>query len=66
MGVLLLALSGQVVGALVCGVLLDSAYGVPLGTLHFVYLPFTLLAFAGTAVHYYLFAYVRKSSRSTL
>jgi hypothetical protein len=46
LAVALLALSGRWVAALVAGLLLDVLWGVPLGWLQPVYLPFTVLAIA--------------------
>jgi hypothetical protein len=44
-GILIAALSGRFFFAIVMGLLLDVAWGMPVGLLHYVYFPFTALAF---------------------
>ncbi len=45
-GVLIATLSGRYVFGVVMALMLDVAWGVPTGILHYLYFPFTLLAFA--------------------
>lgn len=65
-GIALAALSGPWIFAVGIGILLDIAYGAPVGLWHFLYFPFTLFALVVAGVRYYLAAYMRKSSRNTL
>jgi len=44
LGIFLAGLSGRYVFAITMGLLFDIAYGAPMGALHFVWFPFTLLA----------------------
>lgn len=44
LGVMLAALSGNWLGALATGILLDLAWGAPVGLAHFLYFPFTVIA----------------------
>ena len=48
-GVLIGALSGRWIFAVVVALLIDLAWGAPTGVLHFLYFPFTLLALAAAA-----------------
>jgi hypothetical protein len=50
-GVLLAALSGHWIFAVGLGLLLDLAYGAPVGRFEFLYLPFTLAALLGALVY---------------
>ena len=52
-GIILAALSGRWLCAVLLGLLLDSAYGAPIGRWHFIYFPFTLAALVGIGVYYY-------------
>ncbi len=65
-GVAIAALSGHWIGAVIIGLLLDLAYGTPLGRLHALYFPFTIFALLVALVRYYVAAYVRKGSSNTL
>jgi hypothetical protein len=44
LGILIAGLSGRWWLALIMGILFDAAYGAPVGRLHYLYVPFTLLA----------------------
>src|SRR5689334_4215668 len=44
------AVGGEYIFALFLGILLDVAYGVPPGLLHFLFFPFTLLAALGIVI----------------
>jgi hypothetical protein len=46
-GVLIAALSGRFIFAIFMGLLLDVAWGAPVGILHYIYFPFTILALVG-------------------
>ena len=48
-GVLIAALSGRWIFAVIIALLVDLAWGAPTGVLHFLYFPFTLLALAAAA-----------------
>ena len=48
-GILIAALSGRWIFAVLVALLVDLAWGAPTGTLHFLYFPFTLLALAAAA-----------------
>ena len=63
LGILLAALSGHWIFAVVLGLLLDLAYGAPAGTWHFLYVPFTLLAVASAGVRLAGLRYFIDSSR---
>lgn len=65
-GVAIAALLGHWIFAVLIGLLLDIAYGTPLGTLHYIYFPFTIFALIAAVIRHYLTAYVRKGSRDTL
>ena len=45
-GILSAAFAGRFFLAVVMGLLIDVAWGVPVGLLHYIYFPFTALAFA--------------------
>jgi hypothetical protein len=66
LGLLLAAFTGQYVTAVLIGLLLDALYGAPVGRLHMVPVPFTLLAFITSALYYYLSAYFREGNTGTL
>lgn len=66
LGTLLFAGSGQYILAIVVGLLLDALYGAPVGNLHVLYVPFTLLSFVASAAHYYLSVYFRQDSTGTI
>ena len=66
MGIAIAALSGRWIFAVIIGLLLDVAYGTPVGRWHFLYFPFTIFAFVAALIRYYASAYIRKSSRNTL
>ena len=44
LGIVVAALFGEMVAALVCGLLLDLAYGAPTGVFSYLMFPFTLFA----------------------
>ena len=52
-GVLLAALSGRWFFAILLGLLIDVAYGAPVGRFYFLYVPFTLLAVVGALARYF-------------
>lgn len=54
-GILLAALAGRWIFAVCVGLLLDVAWGMPTGVLHYLLLPFTFLALLA-ALGRYLFA----------
>lgn len=60
-GILLAALAGRWVTALLLGLLIDIAYGTPVGRLHFLLFPFTLLALLGILTRQLKFRLVRRS-----
>ena len=63
-GILLAALAGRPYVALALGLLLDIAYGAPLGHWHFLYVPFTLLAALAVCARYFGARYLRRDSAS--
>ena len=56
-GVVLASLSGRWIFAVCVGLLLDIAWGAPLGVLHYIYLPFTALALVLALVRYFFAGY---------
>ncbi len=66
LGLLLLALTGHYVVAVVIGLLLDIAFGAPTGVLHFLYVPFTLLSLGISLLRYIFSDYFRDEGRDTL
>ncbi len=52
-GVVCAALLGRPFFAIVVGLLLDLAYGQPIGILYYVFFPFTLLALLSIAAHFF-------------
>jgi hypothetical protein len=66
LGLLLLAVTGRYVVAVIVGLLLDVTYGVPTGMLHVLYVPFTLLALLVSILRYTLSGYFRDEGRDTL
>lgn len=56
-GILILSSTGRWLSAVLIGLLLDVAWGVPGGVLHFVYVPFTLLALLAVLVRLVLQRY---------
>ena len=52
-GVMLAALSGRWIFAVITGLLLDLAWGAPTGTLHYFFFPFTIAALLGFIARYY-------------
>ena len=65
-GLLLAAAVGQYASAIIIGLLMDITYGAPVGRLHALYVPFTLLAFGISALRYYLQSYFRAGDRGIL
>ena len=59
-GILLAALMGRWVTAILLGLLKDIAYGTPVGVLHFLFFPFTLLALLGIVARQLKLRYFRK------
>ena len=51
-GIVLAALSGRRIFAVITGLLLDLAWGAPTGTLHYFFFPFTIAALAGFIARY--------------
>lgn len=66
-GILIAALSGRWVFAILTGLLIDLAWGAPQGALHYVYMPFMLVA-VGAALARYFFAgyFLDRSPSDTL
>ena len=52
-GILLLSLSGHWIYGVIIAFLLDIAYGVPVGPLHMLLLPFTILALLSAVLQHY-------------
>lgn len=65
-GILLAAFAGRYFFAIALGLLLDVAYGAPVGRWHVLYFPFALLGIAAAAVRYWGVRYVRRGPRDTL
>lgn len=65
-GVMLAAALGRSVSALLLGLLLDVAYGVPAGFLHVVYFPITLFAVASVLVQTMIMGRIRTTQTDTL
>lgn len=65
-GVAIAVLSGSTFSPVFIALLLDIAYGTPVGSLHALYFPFTIFALACIAARYVSSAYVRKGSNNTL
>ncbi len=66
-GVLIAALSGRFVFAIVMGLLLDLGSGIPTGLLHYVFVPFTLLAAVAALVRLFGATYfLDKTPQDTL
>jgi len=65
-GILLAALSGRWLTAVLIGVLLDVAWGAPVGRLHFLYVPFTILAVALSLCRAVIAGYIRPRPPETL
>jgi hypothetical protein len=66
LGILLAAASGRYIAAIAMGLLLDVAFGAPVGRWSFLYVPFTLFAAATSALRYYLSSYFRDDAKDTL
>jgi hypothetical protein len=67
LGIALAALSGRWIFAIAVGVLLDLAYGAPVGTIHYLYFPFTLSAVVLSLIRYFGAGYVfNKDAQETL
>lgn len=66
LGIALAVLSGQWIFAIIIGLLLDVAYGAPVGRWHVLYFPFTIFALVGALLRYYFSSYMRKSTTNTL
>ena len=66
-GILIAGLSGHSIFALCVGLLLDIAYGAPMGTLHILILPFTIVSLLSIlARHFGLRYFLDKSFSDTL
>ena len=61
-GILILGLSGRWWFAVPIGMLFDLAYGTPLGALHYLYIPFTLVALVSIVVRSWSLKYVFSQS----
>lgn len=66
LGILLLAFSGRFILAIALGLLLDIAYGAPVGRFHFLYFPFTIFAVLSDAARFFASRYLRQSPTDTL
>lgn len=66
LGILLAAASGRYVAAIAIGLLLDVAYGAPVGHWRPLYVPFTLLALVTSILRYYLSSYFREKQTDVL
>ena len=66
LGVLLLVLSGRWFLATLCALLLDVAYGQPIGIFHIVVLPFTLLVLCLLLLRMVIVPYLRPGSPKQL
>jgi drug/metabolite transporter superfamily protein YnfA len=60
LGIALAAFTGRWMLAIALGLLLDIAYGAPVGQWHLLYIPFTLTALACIFGHYIASRYMRK------
>jgi len=65
-GIVLAAASGRYVAAVTIGLLLDIAYGAPIGHWRFLYVPFTLLGLITSLFRYYISSFFRESNVDTL
>jgi hypothetical protein len=65
-GVAIAGLAGRWAFALMLGLLLDIAFGAPVGQWHLLYFPFVFFALVLTMVRYFSSTYIRKSSYDTL
>jgi len=63
-GILIAALSGRWIFAIFTGLLIDLAWGVPQGMLHYVYVPFMLVAIVAALVRYFFAGYFLDRSPS--
>jgi len=63
-GILIAALSGRWIFAILMALLIDLALGVPQGTLHVLYVPFTILAVVASLLRYFLSGYFLDRSGS--
>ena len=66
LGILLAAASGRYIAAVLMGLLLDVAFGAPVGHWGFLYVPFTLFAAAMSLLRYFLSSYFRDDVADTL
>jgi hypothetical protein len=66
LGLMLLAVAGRYIVAVVVGLFLDIAFGVPTGVLHLLYVPFTLLALFISLLRYLFSDYFRDEASDTL
>lgn len=53
LGILIAALSGRYFFAMLVAILLDLGFGPPVGLLHYLYMPFTILAAIAALVRYF-------------
>ena len=66
-GILLAALGGRPLAAVLLALLIDVAYGAPAAWFHFVYFPFTVLALLGILARALSVRYLlKKSPQETL
>lgn len=56
-GILLASLSGRYVFALIVGLLLDLGSGIPTGLLHYLFVPFTIVAVCASLLRLFGGAY---------
>jgi hypothetical protein len=66
LGMLLAALLGRWILAIILGLVLDSIYGAPIGSLHVLYFPFTLAALVAVVLRYYVSAFILPGRKDTL
>ena len=66
LGIALAAFTGRWMLAIVLGLLLDIAYGAPVGRWQMLYIPFTLAALVCTFLRYIASRYMRKKYQDTL
>jgi hypothetical protein len=65
-GLLLAAATGQYAVAVLIGLCMDVLYGAPVGPLHFISVPFTIVALLLSVPRYYLSAYFREGDTGRL
>ena len=66
LGIGLAAFTNRWILAMVLGLLLDVAYGAPVGKWHVLFMPFTIAALLCILLHYIASRYMRKKYQDTL